>query len=645
MGAAFDAHSVVTSSSSTSTVTTEGASTITVGASATFLTVLMDIGVGSPGTPSIHWDAAGTNQSMTQIGSTIAQGSNSLACFGLVNPTPGAKKLSWSWSGTAGNSLYYALISHTGTDASSVAGATYGFGSGTAGTGSPATATTTLSIPTGDAAVSLFENAVQGFNGTFVSNAVQADGGKAIGKNQSGSDNAAAEYYSGAGSTIVASAANGPSDAWIAIVFGIKGGAVATSGENKRTVPVFGPGNGPSGGRRVLQAFPDPSTSATLTAAFGSFAESGIAATFDTALVANFGSFALTGFGVQFVGGMPQVGTPADYLFGPGRGPGRGLKPTQAFPDTITSATLAAAFGSFVETGEPVTFDTGLAAAFASFAESGQAVTFDSRMPAAFGTFAETGVAASFDTALTAGFGSFALTGIAAQFVGGMPQVGQSSKLLFAPGGGPTRGLRPTTAFPDTVTASITLTAGTGIYAETGEPVTFDTALAAAFGSFAETGQAITADTALNASPGIFVLTGVAATLVPTGQPTGPSPGGMGIVSHAFTRKRWRELQDLIAAEEAAEAKARGADRPHLAHTAAQVREAIEALEQVEAREAVAADVRKLTRTVQGALGAKSLRASIAQATAANAIAKAMTARIAEMERDEDEEITMLLLS
>lgn len=403
-----------------------------------------------------------------------------------------------------------------------------------------------------------------------------------------------------------------------------------------RPTPSFGPGNGPASGRRVLQAFPPPvdvpdtkqiatfpkglfrpgagpgrglvptrafPITLDMAAGTGTFVETGVAATFDTALVASFGSFVLTGIDAQFVGGMPQVGTPVDFLFGPGRGPMRGLKATQAFPDTVsTSVTLTAAAGVFVETGQP----------------------------------------ASFDTALTAAFGSFALTGIDAQFVGGMPQVGRSADLLFAPGGGPTRGLRPTTAFPDTVPASIMLTAGTGIYTETGEPVTFDTGLAAAFGSFAETGQAITADIALNAAPGIFVLTGIAATLVPTGQPVGVTGGGG---ARHFTRQRWRELQELIAAEEAAEAKARGDERPHLAEAAAQAREAIEALEQVEAREAVAADVCKLTRTLQGAMGAKSLRASIAQATAANAMAKAMLARIVEMELDEEESVMFLLLS
>lgn len=466
---------------------------------------------------------------------SAAFGNTQLMIWGLSGPASGAQTVVVS---QGGSSMDIAAASFTVTG-----GVTTGSPfSNTASNNNIAGANTTLAItsPSGELVVDIISS---GGGATLTANGT----GQVRRYTSSSFGSSAGSTTPGAGSTTVSYSNSNANGDMAAASF--KAGAAAAAGETRPT-PSFGPGNGPASGRRALQAFPASSTSATLTAAFGSFTETGIAATFDTALVATFGSFALTGADVQFVGGMRQVGTPVDYLFGPGRGPGRGLKPSQAFPDTVTSVALSAGFGSFVETGEPVTFDTGLAAAFASFAESGQAVTFDSRMAAAFGTFAETGVAASFDTALTAAFGSFALTGIDAQFVGGMPQVGRSADLLFAPGGGPTRGLRPTTAFPDTVPASITLTAGTGIYTETGEPVTFDASLAAAFGSFAETGQAITADTALNAAPGIFVLTGIDVTPVPTPVIPVVQSGGRPLKDGRALAERYQNVGEVTETED-----------------------------------------------------------------------------------------------
>lgn len=200
---------------------------LTVGASATFLLVMISVDNTSPGVPTAHWDSAGTNQAMTQVGSTItnATGGFSLCFMGLVNPTAGSKTLTFAF-GTSGNNAYAAGESFTGTVTSSVAAATEGAATAT-GNSTTAAATTAVSIPSGDMAVAWTTN-VNGYTGDpMTPNAVQADGGKAIGDNQSLTHNAAGEYYSGAGSAISCSL-GGPTGQWAAAIVGIKapGGAV-----------------------------------------------------------------------------------------------------------------------------------------------------------------------------------------------------------------------------------------------------------------------------------------------------------------------------------------------------------------------------------------------------------------------------------
>jgi hypothetical protein len=63
-------------------------------------------------------------------------------------------------------------------------------------------------------AVSWFEDSLTGFSGAFANGVVQADGGTAIGIDQALSNNAAAEYYAGAGAAIAASAGLAGSDPW-----------------------------------------------------------------------------------------------------------------------------------------------------------------------------------------------------------------------------------------------------------------------------------------------------------------------------------------------------------------------------------------------------------------------------------------------
>jgi len=196
---------------------------MTVGASATILIIGLEIETAAAGTFTAHWDSAGTNQVMTQIGSNAVIGTSfTLALFGLVSPTSGLKNLSYSFSGvgTSTNGYVYG-VSFTGSNTSSVASATEGNVSST-GTSTTASVTTSVSIPATDMATAWFIDGGSGFTGSFVNGATQADGGKAVGINQALGANGAAEYYTGAGSTITASAGLAASDPWAAMIVGIK---------------------------------------------------------------------------------------------------------------------------------------------------------------------------------------------------------------------------------------------------------------------------------------------------------------------------------------------------------------------------------------------------------------------------------------
>lgn len=182
--------------------------------------------------------------------------------------------------------------------------------------------------------------------------------------------------------------------------------------------------------------------SSTLTAAQGSFTETGEAAIFDMKAPAAFGSFTEAG---------------AAAALGPG---------------------IVGAFGSFVATGEAATFDMRMPAAFGSFSLTGEPVTFSTTtlMTAAFGSFTEAGEAATFDTAMPAAFGSFTFTGEPAALGPGIVAAFGS----FSETG-------------EVATFDVKLTAAFGSFALTGEPATLSASgsatLTASFGSFLFTGE------------------------------------------------------------------------------------------------------------------------------------------------------------
>lgn len=252
----------VSSASSTS------ANLLTVGAAATLLIVGVEIDTSTPGTVFMNWNPAGTNQAMTLIGSIVTQIGGvtnpiTIALFGLVNPTSGLHPVSVIASGQAtGVQSYLYAISFTGSVSSSVAAATEGFASATAATGTTMAVTSAVSIPSGDMATAWWGDA-QGFTGTFVNGAIQADGGTAVGKNESLTNNAAAEYYSGAGSAIAASAAGNASGGWIAMIVGIvsaggTSGGAAVVRKNFKVDKFKTPlrSMGPNAGLFQVKAFP-----------------------------------------------------------------------------------------------------------------------------------------------------------------------------------------------------------------------------------------------------------------------------------------------------------------------------------------------------------------------------------------------------
>lgn len=223
---AKDATSVISSGTASSAQHTEGSSSITVGASATFLLAMLEADTSTPGTVSAVWDKAGANQAMTLIGSVVTESGGatpiSVAFFGLVNPASGAKLLSYTWGGQAtGVNAYIGLISFTGSNTTSVAAATEAFNSAHNTTGANAAVSSAASIPSGDMAVAFYGN-INGYSNAFTAGTNPGDGGNAIGKNETLTTNAAAEYYSGAGGVINASAAQISSGAFAAIITGIK---------------------------------------------------------------------------------------------------------------------------------------------------------------------------------------------------------------------------------------------------------------------------------------------------------------------------------------------------------------------------------------------------------------------------------------
>src|SRR6266704_349235 len=143
MAVAFDAKATAYAATTGTGVTTLSNNNLTVGSGSNraLIAVVTWVNTATPTSPSANWDTAGTNQAMTQIGSTIANGSDvHCALFGLVAPTSGAKNFTITWTNACG--CYVDLIAFTGVDQTSVAVAFPHFNSATGST-SPASVTIT----------------------------------------------------------------------------------------------------------------------------------------------------------------------------------------------------------------------------------------------------------------------------------------------------------------------------------------------------------------------------------------------------------------------------------------------------------------------------------------------------------------------
>src|SRR6266704_1130979 len=116
MAVAFDAKATA-NTVTTSAVTTVSNANLTVGSGANraLLAVVSWLNTGSaPTSLSAHWDTAGTNQLMTQIGSTISNGDAKAALFGLLAPTSGNKNFTLTWTNVL--DVDVDLIAFTGVD-------------------------------------------------------------------------------------------------------------------------------------------------------------------------------------------------------------------------------------------------------------------------------------------------------------------------------------------------------------------------------------------------------------------------------------------------------------------------------------------------------------------------------------------------
>jgi hypothetical protein len=94
---------------------------------------------------SIAMTWAGT--SMTQIGTTLSDGTDSIALFGLIAPATGAQTLSVSWTGGTSNPVVLGAVSLFNCDQ------TTGWQNNTSATGTGTSASITITTTSGDMAI------------------------------------------------------------------------------------------------------------------------------------------------------------------------------------------------------------------------------------------------------------------------------------------------------------------------------------------------------------------------------------------------------------------------------------------------------------------------------------------------------------
>jgi hypothetical protein len=186
------------------------------------------------------------------------------------------------------------------------------------------------------------------------------------------------------------------------------------------------------------------------------------------------------------------------------------------------------------------------------------------------------------------------------------------------------------------------LTVSAGSFAETGGAATFQARMAAAAGSFALSGQASGLEGEV-AGCGAFAFTGF-----PSLYSYDLLGGGGTIAAGTFSRGRWRALQEQLAADAAAERKARQESkrrRRELAQAAAAAERerARAARARTAAANAAAASRRALSDALVVADDVRRARELMRRTGALHALATAVKARQHSADEDEDEALALLL--
>ena len=167
MAVVFDASTGSGNTTDTGSVLTVSNTHLTVGSGSNraliaFLTLHNDT---APPSLACAWDPSGTNQAMSLISGTgFGSGSSSMysAIFGLLNPTPGNKTLTASWS-TSSMESHLAAVSFTGVNQTDIATA---FPGGTASEGTVSSGSFNVTSAVGDMVVALFTNGSAAFAST-----------------------------------------------------------------------------------------------------------------------------------------------------------------------------------------------------------------------------------------------------------------------------------------------------------------------------------------------------------------------------------------------------------------------------------------------------------------------------------------------
>jgi hypothetical protein len=157
MAVTFDAVGVSTTGKAGVTVTTVSLTDLTVGTNSQRALVIQVLFLGTAGGGSAptgvawNWDATGTPQALTQIGTNTTSGNGQIVqLWGLVNPTSGNKTLTGTW--TNNQEVDLQAVSWWGVDQT---GGTTSFAHFNSATGSSATPSVTVTSAVGNAVMAV----------------------------------------------------------------------------------------------------------------------------------------------------------------------------------------------------------------------------------------------------------------------------------------------------------------------------------------------------------------------------------------------------------------------------------------------------------------------------------------------------------